>query len=484
MARVLVTGTTGYVGGRLVFRLLEEGHSVRVLVRDATRLQGRTWLPRVEVVEGDALDASVWPAALANIEAAFYFVHSMNSPGDYAERDLRAARLFSDAARSAKLGRIIYLGGLGDPASPLSPHLRSRQQVGAALRASGIPVIEFRASVVIGSGSASFEMLRYLVEGLPILPCPGWASHAVQPIGIEDVLDYLAASLSIPAQGAVVEIGGQEVLSYDDLLMTYARLRGLRRRVISPPLMHPAVCAAIVDLFTPIPRRLARPLIESLRCETVVRDNSARRLFPDIHPVNAVAALSEALSYAEQGQTETAWTDSAGAVERLPIETHLASREGLLIQREEEDVHARLDDVWLALETLGRDERGRRPGWLWWIHGKMNSLSGGVGALRGRRHPTALRIGDVIDYWRVEDLDPPQRLRLRAELKMPGGFWLEFFAEPIQGHGTRLVEMALFEPHGLPGILYWYALIPVRTVFFRRLARQIRARAEQPETLT
>jgi len=479
MGRILVTGATGYIGGRLVFRLLEEGYPVRVLARDAERLRGRTWWPRVEAVEGDALDPLTWPAALDGIESAYYLIHSMTAPGDFAERDRQAAHRFVEAARPAGLKRIIYLGGLGEPAHGLSPHLISRHQVGDVLRSSGVPVTEFRASVVIGSGSASFEMLRYLVEGLPILPCPRWASRRVQPIGVEDVLDYLVAALTNPSSmNAIIDIGGQDVLSYDELLLTYARIRGLRRTVVSPPLMHPAVCAWIVDLFTPIPRRLARPLIESLRFETVVRDDSARRLFPALRPLSSATALAEALSFAEVGRTETAWTDTAGHVETLPAGTRLATREGLLLQRFDLDVHAGVEEVWRVLTSIGRDRKGRPPGWLWWLHGKLNSLSGGVGALRGRRHPTDLRIGDVIDYWRVEEMDPPRRLRLRAELEMPGVSWLEFCATPIEAGRTRLVETALFGPRGLAGILYWYALIPLRTLFFGGLARRIRAQAE------
>ena len=343
-----------------------------------------------------------------------------------------------------------------------------------------MPVTEFRASVVIGSGSASFEMLRYLVEGLPILPCPGWASRRVQPIGIEDVLDYLVAALTNPSsRGTCIDIGGQDVLSYDDLLLTYARIRGLHRTIVSPPLMYPAVCAMIVDLFTPIPSRLARPLIESLRYETVVRDDTARRLFPALRPLNVATALAEALSFAEDGRTETAWTNSAGHVEGPTAGMSLSTREGLLLQTFELDVHAGIEQVWGILATIGRDREGRRPGWLWWLHGKLNSLSGGVGALRGRRHPTDLRIGDVIDYWRVDDMDPPQRLRLRAELEMPGASWLEFSAAPLDAGLTRLVETAIFAPRGLVGIVYWYTLIPLRTLFFGGLARLIRARAEQ-----
>jgi uncharacterized protein YbjT (DUF2867 family) len=479
MAQLLVTGATGYIGGRLVLRLLEDGHAVRALVRDADRVRGRPGWARVETVEGDALDSATWPVALDGIEAAYYLIHSMTSPGDFVGRDVQAARLFAGAARSAGLGHVIYLGGLGDPAARLSSHLRSRHQVGDALREAGVPVTEFRASVVIGSGSASFEMLRYLVEGLPVLPCPGWASHRVQPIGIEDVLDYLVGSLTCPeSRGAVVEIGGRDVLSYDELLLTYARIRGLRRIIISPPLMHPAVCASIVDLFTPIPRRLAQSLIESLRYDTVVRDDNARRLFPAVHALGAAAALAEAVDYAEQGRTETAWSDAAGPEEPLPAGMHLSTREGLLFERVGVDVEAGVDSVWAALRTLGRPQQGRTPGWLWWFHGKINSLSGGVGALRGRRHPTELRIGDVIDYWRVDDLDPPKRLRLRAELTEPGSSWLEFSLAPIEPGRTRLVETTIFAPHGLPGILYWHALVPLRRLFFDSLAQLIRRRAE------
>jgi uncharacterized protein YbjT (DUF2867 family) len=482
MTRLLVTGATGYIGGRLVYRLLEEGHAVRALVRDPRRLSGREWWQRVDVVQGDAQDPAAWRLALDGIETAYYLVHSMSSQSDFAEHDLRASQVFADCASRSGLGRIIFLGGLGDPADGLSRHLRSRHAVGEALRTSHVPVTELRASIVIGSGSASFEMLRYVVEGLPVIPCPSWVAGCLQPIGIEDVLDYLVAALSVPdPQGSIVEIGGQDVLSFHDLLMTYARMRGLRRRILSPPLMPPSMCATIIDILTPIPRRLAGPLLESLRYETIVRDDAARRLFPSIRPIGVSTALAEALSFAEQGRTETAWTDTAGPVEPLPPGVHLATRQGLLFQQFDTDVAASPERVWAAVEAFGRDQQGRVPRWLWWIHGKMDSLAGGVGALRGRRHPTDLRIGDVIDYWRVDEYEPPQRLRLRAELRGPGIAWLEFSVGSGQPGGSRLVETALFAPRGLPGILYWYALIPVRTVFFASLGRYIRREAEAGE---
>jgi uncharacterized protein YbjT (DUF2867 family) len=482
MTRILVTGATGYIGGRLVFRLLEEGHTVRALARDPRRLSGRAWWQRVEVVRGDALDPGAWSAALDAIDTAYYLVHSMSSESDFADRDLRAAGLFAECASQSGLRRIIFLGGLGDPADGLSRHLRSRHAVGEALRAGNVPVIEFRASIVIGSGSASFEMLRYVVEGLPIIPCPAWVAGRLQPIGIEDVLDYLVAALSMSdPRGSIVEIGGQDVMSFHDLLMTYAQIRGLRRRILSPPLMPPSVCASIIDVLTPIPRRLAAPLLESLRYETVVHDDSARRLFPSIRPIGVSTALAEALSFVEQGRTETAWTDSAGPVEALPPGVRLTTREGLLYQKFDLEVHASAERLWRAIEAFGRNQQGRLPRWLWWIHGKMDSLGGGPGALRGRRHPTGLRMGDVIDYWRVDEFEPPKRLRLRGELRGPGTPWLEFTVVPGRRAHSRLVATTLFAPRGLPGILYWYALIPVRTVFFGSVARHIRTTAERME---
>jgi uncharacterized protein YbjT (DUF2867 family) len=295
-AVVLVAGASGYVGGRLVPRLLEEGRQVRCLARDPGRLRGQPWLDRVEVVRGDVLDRATLPAALAGVDVAYYLVHSLAGAGDFALRDVGAGGAFGEAARASGVRRIVYLGGLGESSAALSPHLRSRQRTGEALRAAGVPVVELRAAIIVGAGSASFEIVRLLTERLPVMICPRWVYSRVQPIAIADALAYLVAAADAPIEGSgVVEIGGADVLSYGDMMREYARLRGRRRLLIPVPVLTPRLSSYWVHWITPMPAAMARPLIEGLRNEVVVRDPSARRLFPKIHPVGYIHAVSEAL---------------------------------------------------------------------------------------------------------------------------------------------------------------------------------------------
>jgi len=308
---ILVTGATGYVGGRLVPRLLEAGYNVRLLARDVHRLGGRSWLERVELIQGDVLQPESLPAAMDGIDAAYYLIHSMSDSADFHERDLVAARNFGAAAKGADVGRILYLGGLGDPQADLSQHLRSRQQTGQALREAGVPVTEFRAAVIVGSGSLSFEMVRYLTERIPVMICPRWVFTRIQPIAIEDVLRYLAAALETPeSAGEIVEIGGAEVLTYGEMMLGYAEVRGLRRYLLPVPVLTPRLSAYWVHWMTPIPAAIARPLIQGLRNEVVVRSDEAERLFPDIEPIGYQAAVQRALETVEAGRVETIWSDA------------------------------------------------------------------------------------------------------------------------------------------------------------------------------
>ena len=294
--RVLVTGATGYVGGRLVPGLLAKGYTVRVLVRDPRRLEGRPWLDQVEVLQGDVTSPKTLPSAMQNVEAAYYLIHSMGSSSNFKEKDLVAGRNFGAAARQAGVQRIIYLGGLGDPAADLSQHLRSRQQTGEALREAGVPVTEFRAAVIVGSGSLSFEMIRYLTERIPVLVCPRWVFTRTQPISIHDVLDYLVDALQIPeSAGQIVEIGGADILTYGQMMLGYAKERGLRRWLLPVPVLTPRLSSYWVHWMTPIPASIARPLIDGLRNEVVVRTDNARRLFPNIQPVDYQSAVHSAL---------------------------------------------------------------------------------------------------------------------------------------------------------------------------------------------
>lgn len=476
--RVLVTGATGYVGGRLVPRLLDAGHAVRVMVRDPDRIRGRPWRRRVEVVRGDVHDADSLAVALRGIDAAYYLVHGMSDGADFAERDRADARRFGDIARAAGVRRIVYLGGLGDPAADLSHHLRSRQQVGDALRESGVAVTEFRAAVIVGSGSVSFEIVRNLTERLPAMICPRWVATRNQPIAIRDVLSYLVLSLATPeSAGRVVEIGGADVLTYRDMMLGYARVRGLRRFLVPVPVLTPRLSSYWVHWTTPIPASIARPLIEGLRNEVVVRDDAAARLFPSIRPLGYEEAIRLALRRVEEHGVESRWADAlqTSQGDRRPLT--LAFHEGMYVERRRVDTAAAPDAVFRVFTGLG----GAR-GWLfanalWRVRGALDRLVGGVGLRRGRRDPDTVRVGDAVDFWRVEAVEPPRLLRLRAEMRLPGRAWLEFEATARDGGGTELVQTAYFEPRGLTGFLYWHVLTPVHAVMFSRMVRRIAERA-------
>lgn len=480
---VLVTGATGYVGGRLVPRLLEAGYRVRVLVRDPERLQGRPWRDRVEVLRGDVFEPTTLLPALAGASAAYYLVHSMQKApagaGDFHARDLRAARTFGQVAAAAQVGRILYLGGLGDPAADLSRHLRSRQETGDALRAAGVPVTELRAAVIVGSGSASFEMIRHLTERLPVMICPTWVYTRVQPIAIRNVLDYLVAALAVPeSAGRVIEIGGADVLTYGAMMTGYAEVRGLRRRLIPVPVLTPRLSSYWVHWVTPIPAEIARPLIEGLRNEVVVRDDTARRLFPDIEPLDYRTAVGLALGRLNAGSVESAWSDALATSRRDAPPVAFTVRDGLMIERRQRMVDAPPAAVFATFAAIGGDRGWPTFGWAWRLRGVLDRLVGGVGFRRGRRDPVALRVGDALDFWRVEAVEPDRLLRLRAEMRLPGEAWLQFEARPADDGRTMLAQTAYFAPKGLPGLLYWYGLYPVHGPIFSSMIAALAERAE------
>jgi len=477
--RILVTGATGYVGGRLVPRLLEAGFEVRVLARDPKRLEGRPWSRSVEIVAGDVLRPETLPAAMAGIDAACYLIHSMAGSADFHRRDREAAAAFGAAARTASVGRIVYLGGLGDPEHDLSEHLRSRQETGAALAEAGVPVTELRAAVIVGAGSLSFEMIRYLTERVPVMVCPRWVYTRVQPIAIRDVLAYLVAALARPeALGRVIEIGGADVLTYGEMMTGYARERGLRRFLLPVPVLTPRLSSFWVHWVTPIPAAIARPLIEGLRNEVVTRDDLARRLFPEIRPVGYGEAVRRALARLDAGATETSWSDALASSRGDQPPVTLAHQEGMILERRERRVAAPASSLFAAFCGLGGERGWLAWNPLWRLRGALDRLLGGVGLRRGRRDPDQARVGDAIDFWRVEAVEPGRLLRLRAEMKVPGRAWLQFETEPLPGAAdappaARLVQTAFFAPKGLAGLLYWYALYPIHSVIFSALARRI-----------
>jgi len=477
---ILVTGATGYIGGRLVSRLLEEGYRVRVLVRDPARLQGRPWVDKVEIAIGDVLQAKTLHEALQDVSQAYYLIHSMMGGQDFHDRDLRAARNFSTAAREAGVQRLVYLGGLGDPDSDLSEHLRSRQETGDALREAGLPVTEFRAAVIVGSGSLSFEMIRYLTERLPVMVCPKWVYTRTQPISIHNMLDYLLACLKTPeSSGEIIEIGGADIVTYQEMMLGYARARGLRRYMLPVPVLTPRLSSYWVHLVTPIPATIAQPLIKGLYNENIVRSDTARQLFPDIHPVDYQTAVEQALDQLNAGNVETAWTDALVSSQGDVPPVALTTQEGMILERRQLIVRASPAAVFRAFTGLGGKRGWLYLNWAWEVRGAMDRLVGGVGLRRGRRDPDEVRVGDALDFWRVEAVESDRLLRLRAEMKVPGRAWLQFQVHPQPDGSSVLSQTAFFAPKGLFGLLYWYLLYPVHSLIFSGMIRRIGDRAVQ-----
>lgn len=472
---VLIVGASGYVGGRLVALLAADGHQLRLASRDPRGLSER--FPDAEVVRIDLLDPATLAPALDEIDTVYYLAHSMaGGEQGFALRDLRAARWFGQAARESGVKHIVYLGGLGDPASGLSAHLASRQETGAELTSHGVPVTEFRAAVIIGSGSASFELLRSLVEHLPVMVTPRWVRTLCQPIAIRDVLDYLRGAAGHPERAGVVEIGGPDVLSYAEMMETYARLRGMRRWMIPVPVLTPRLSSYWCSLVTPVPSSIAKPLIEGLRNEVVVRDPRPAQAF-EVQVTPFEVAVKRAIDRVDRHDVETTWFDSMGLPGQPDLDRE-GNREGMIVDRQRQAVRATPAATFAQIERLGG-----RAGWpsgnlLWRVRGMLDRLVGGPGMRLGRRDPEHLRVGDAVDFWRVEELRPGELLRLRAEMRVPGRAWLQY--ETVETPtGCRLVQTAFFEPRGLSGRLYWYLLLPVHLAIFRGSVRELARRAQR-----
>ncbi len=473
--RVLVTGATGYIGGRLVPRLYDHGYTVRCFARAAHRLRGR-FPSGVEIAEGSIHDPVALRAALPDCDVAYYLVHSMSSTKEFAAADREGARKFGEAARQAGLRLIIYLGGLGTDRETLSLHLRSRHEVGSVLRESGVPVIEFRAAQIIGSGSISFEMIRYLTERLPAMIAPRWVQTRCQPIGVRDVLSYLAGALSLPFENHIYEIGGATVLTYREMMLRYAAVRGLRRYILVVPLFTPKLSSYWVHLITPIPATLAQPLIQGLYNEVIVQDERAARDFPSIRPQSFDDALALALDRSQSADRESTWFDAFAA--QTPKGDFTGLEEGMLIDRRERTVNATAARTAQVFSSLGGERGWLAADFLWRARGWIDRAVGGTGLRRGRRSMKNLRVGDAVDFWRVEAYRPGGMLRLRAEMVLPGRAWLQFETEPLSAARTRLVQTAFFEPRGVWGYIYWYGIMPFHGIVFGRMLDQVVRAAE------
>jgi uncharacterized protein YbjT (DUF2867 family) len=478
--KILVTGATGYIGGRLVPALLKAGYQVRVLARDPNRLEGREWLDRVEVVAGDVLLPESLGPALDNISAAYYLIHSMASGNDFHQRDMQAAQNFSSAAKSANIKQIIYLGGLGDYQADLSEHLKSRQDTGRVLAQSGVPLTEFRAAVIVGSGSISFEMIRYLTERVPLMICPRWVYTKTQPIAIQDVLQYLIAALVTPQSlHQVIEIGGQDVVTYGEMMLGYAAVRGLKRVMLPVPFLTPKLSAYWVHWVTPVSAEIAHALVQGLRNEALVTDPSAADIFPGIFPVDYKSAVKTALEKLAVSGVETRWTDALVSSRGNPKPVQLKTLEGLIIEKRQTDIQATAKQVFRIITGLGGERGWLFFNWAWRLRGVLDRMLGGVGLRRGRRDSDQLRVGDALDFWRVEEIQPELVLRLRSEMITPGEAWLEYDLEPVNQNLIRLKQTAYFAPKGLSGLLYWYLLYPIHSLIFSGLIQAIKKRTEQ-----
>lgn len=471
---VLLTGATGYVGGRLLPALEARGVPVRCLARRPENLAARIG-PATQVVAGDVLDEPALAAAIQSVSTAYFLVHSMGSSSGFEEQERRAAENFARAAHAAGVRRIVYLGGLGEDDVALSAHLRSRHEVGRILRAGAVPTLELRASIVIGAGSLSFEMVRALVERLPVMITPRWVDTLAQPIAIDDLLAYLLAALDVElSESKVFEVGGADVVSYGDIMREYARQRSLRRTMIRVPLLSPRLSSLWLGLVTPLYARVGRKLVDSMRHPTVVTDPSAMRAF-DVRPVDLREAIERALLSEQRGFAEPRWSDALSAAG--PLRSWGGVRFGSrLVDSREILVAAPPSAAFAPIRSIGGANGWYCADFLWTLRGWLDLLAGGVGMRRGRADPERLRVGDVLDCWRVESLEPDRRLVLAAEMRLPGRAWLEFEVTPQQS-GSRIRQTASFDPVGLLGLAYWYSVWPLHQYVFAGMLRAIAQRA-------
>jgi len=482
--RVLVTGATGYIGGRLVPRLLDAGFDVRVLVRHPEKLRNVPWALRVDIHEGDLADRASLDAACQDVDVFYYLVHSMGQKGDFEATELQCAHNVAQATRAAGVKRIVYLGGLHPDAGDLSKHLRSRAEVGDILLESGVPTLALQAGVIIGSGSTSFEMIRHLTDVLPVMTAPKWVGNLIQPIAVRDVMYYLIAAASVDASvNRAVDIGGPDVLTYMNMMNDYAEEAGMRRRaILKLPVLTPYLASQWVNLVTPIPRSLAVPIIASLQNDCVMKNHDIDAIIPP-PPEGLVGyrrSVSLALERVRQGDVETGWQNASvfGAPsDPLPTDPEWAGHRVYLDDRTR-SCRASSDALWKVIEGIGGDRGWYSMPMAWAARGFADKIVGGVGLRRGRVNPDTLKAGEVLDWWRVERVDYGHFLRLRAEMKVPGLAWLELYAFSEPDGSSRYRQRAIFFPRGIAGRLYWFSILPFHGIIFSGMARRIVAAAE------
>jgi uncharacterized protein YbjT (DUF2867 family) len=476
----LVTGATGYIGGRLIPDLLAKGYKVRVLARNAIRLKDHTWINDVEVVEGDAFDSKAVEKALKGVDVAYYLMHSLMEKADFESQEIKMAQIFGKAGKKQNIDRIVYLGGIVPAKADLSPHMSARANTGRALRESGVPTIELRAGIVIGSGSASFEMLRHLTERLPFMITPKWLNIRIQPIAVRDVLYYLVGAATIDKKNSgSFDIGGPDIFTYKTMMQKYAEVAGLRKRIIVPvQVMTPKLSSGWVGLVTPVPYTLAKRLVASLKNEVVVGDDRIRKLIPD--PEGGLTTFKRAVELAlvriKDNQVETRWSDASiswTSSDPLPTDPQWS---GGSVYKDVRKLDSKdpVDVVWKRIEAIGGDNGYSTATWAWELRGLADKVTGGVGLRRGRRDPDHLQVGDALDFWRVEKLEKQKTLRLRAEMRMPGLAWLEFSIEPdAKTGGCKITQTATYAPKGLIGHIYWWSVWPMHGIVFPSMIKKM-----------
>ena len=485
-ATCLVTGATGYIGGRLIRELLNAGYKVKVFARFPDRLRDLAWYSKVEIISGDALNANDVLNAMKDVDVAYYLLHALNKGNEFVDIETKMAQIFAESAKRNGVQRIIYLGGL-IPSQKLSQHLESRKITGEILRNSGVPTIELRAGVVIGSGSASFEMLRYLTERLPVMVTPKWVKTKIQPIAVRDVLYYLVGSAGITENlNQAFDIGGPDILTYKEMMNRYAKVADLRKRIIIPvPLLTPRLSSLWVGFVTPVPGSIARPLVKSLINEVICHDSEIKKYLPDPQDglTNFEKAVNLALMRVREAQVSTRW--SSASIPGIPSEPLPSDPEwsgGTLYKDIRiKEINSEPEKVWQIVEAIGGNNGYFSFDWAWEIRGILDRIVGGVGLRRGRRDPHHLNVGETLDFWRVEEKIPNNLLRLRAEMKMPGKAWLEFRVEKTGDQKSKLTQTAIFYPKGLAGHSYWWLIAPFHVFVFPGMIKNIKKVAEEPK---